>query len=172
MNPIDNQFILQHGNQEDDIQLEDLLSLEKAVSESIQQALKNIMIYSPDLEADLYNNDKMRKNLLNFARGNRYAKIQILCDDRSETSQKGHAFIQLAQQIPSSLLIRETPEDYQDMDCAFILIDRDQFIFKDNYLRYEAIDSTCSLRSKKLKETFDMIWQQAKQLDETRRFLI
>jgi len=86
------------GNVESDIQLSSAKEISDAVIQATENTLRTIKIFTPDLEAEIYNNDEFRKQLLTFTQGNRHAQIQILVDDISNALQSGHKLIGLAQQ--------------------------------------------------------------------------
>ena len=160
------------GNTENDIQLSSAKEISAAVIQATENTLRTIKIFTPDLEAEIYNNDKLRKQLLSFTQGNRHAQIQILVDDISTALQSGHKLIGLAQQLSSIVTIKDTPGDYQGTHVAFILFDQAGFIFKPENISHNAISSNCKNRSSKLHEFFNLIWDQAEQNGHTRRLSI
>jgi len=157
------------GNTESDIQLSSAKEISAAVIQATEITLRTIKIFSPDLEAEIYNNDEFRKKLLAFTQGNRHAKIQILVDDISSALQSGHKLIGLAQQLSSIITIKDTPIDFQGTNISFILFDQSEFIFKPNKNLQTAIFSRCKNRSNKLHEFFMLVWDQAEQNSHTRR---
>ena len=160
------------GNTEHDIHFDNSEGVSNAICQIADSALRTIKIFTPNLEKDLYDNECFREVLLKFARGNRQAQIQILATDTTTAIHHGHRLIPLAQQIPSSMEIRNTPEDYQDTSISFILIDQSSFIFKPDHASKDAIQSECKHRANKLQEFFTPAWEQAEQDPHTRRFSI
>jgi len=160
------------GNIENDIYLNSAEEISAAIIHATENTLRTIKIFTPDLEAEIYNNDELRKQLLTFTQGNRHAKIEILVDDISTALQSGHKLIGLAQQISSIVTIKDTPADYQGTHISFILFDQAGFIFKPNSTSHSAISSICKNRSNKLHEFFTSAWDQAEQNNHTRRLSI
>lgn len=160
------------GNIENDIRLSSVKEISAAVIQTTENTLKSIKIFTPDLEAEIYNNDDIRKNLLAFAQGNQHAQIQILVDDISSALQNGHKLIGLAQQLSSIVTIKDTPADFQGTNISFILFDQADFIFKPDKTSQTAIFSRCKNRSNKLHEFFMLAWNQAEQNSHTRRLSI
>ena len=160
------------GNTEDDIRLSSAQAISEAVIKETENTLRTIKIFTPDLEAEIYNNDKLRKQLLSFTQGNRHAQIQILIDDISTALQSGHKLIGLAQQLSSIVTIKDTPGDYQGTHVAFILFDQAGFIFKPDNTSHTATSSSCKNRSNKLNEFFTSAWDQAEQNINTKRLSI
>jgi len=155
------------GNYEKDIQLNSRQEISESVFQATENTLRTIKIFTPDLEAELYNNDEFRKLLLTFTRGNRHAQIQILVDDISNALQNGHKLIGLAQQLSSIVTIKDTPIDYQGTHISFILFDQADFIFKPDSSSHIAISSSCKNRSNKLHEFFSSAWDHAEKNPNT-----
>ncbi|RDH86143.1 MAG: hypothetical protein DIZ80_01350 [endosymbiont of Galathealinum brachiosum] len=160
------------GNYENNIQLSSALAISEAVIKATENTLRTIKIFTPDLEAEIYNNDTFRKQLLSFTQGNRHAQIQILVDDISTALQSGHKLIGLAQQLSSIVTIKDTPADYQCVKISFILYDQSTFIFKPDNKSQKAILSNCKNRNNKLHDFFTLAWDQAEQNSHTRRLSI
>ena len=160
------------GNIDNDIQLSSAQEISEAVIQATENTLRTIKIFTPDLEAEIYNNDELRKKLLAFTQGNRHAQIHILVDDISTALQSGHKLIGLAQQLSSIVIIKDTPVDYQGTHISFILFDQAGFIFKPDNTSHSAISSVCKNRSNKLHEFFKSAWEQAEQNNHTRRLSI
>lgn len=158
------------GNTVDDITLDSNNDIRESVTQLSTTALRNIKIFTPDLESPLYNNDDFRKNLLDFARGNRHAQIEILVTDTDSAIRQGHRLIHLAQQMTSALQIRNTPEAYQNENISFLLIDQSAFLFKANYTKQHAITSECNYRTNKLYDFFTLIWEQSTKNPNTQAF--
>jgi hypothetical protein len=161
-----------HGNTENDIHLDNIEDIQETVTQLTSAALKNIKIFTQDLEHNIYNDELIKQNLLKFTRDSRHAKIQILVSDLTESLHYGHRLIQLSQQLTSAMEIRNTPEDYQGTGIAFILIDQSSFVFKPDNSKQEAIYSSCKYRSNKLVDFFTPAWEQAQQNQHTRRLSI
>ena len=160
------------GNSENDIQLDNADDTREAIIQLSSTALRSIKIFTPDFEHDLYDNDELRKALLQFTRGNRHAQIQILVSDLSKAIHYGHRLIRLAQQLTSVMQIKNTPEDYQDTNIGFILIDQTSFIFKADASKQPAVQSECKNRANKLNEFFTPAWEHAQTDPQIRRILI
>ena len=162
----------QQGTPDKDIRLHDTQEVTKAIIKLSESALKSIKIFTPDLEHKLYDNDNFRETLLNFARGNRHANIQILVADISHAVQHGHQLIRLAQKISTAMQIKITPEEYTETNISFILIDQSDFIFKSNSNNVNAIQCNCKNRANKLLEYFTPAWNQAETTPHSQQFHI
>jgi len=160
------------GNIENDIHLNSAEEISAAVINATENTLRTIKIFTPDLEAEIYNNDELRKQLLIFTQGNRHAKIQILVDDISNALHNGHKLIGLAQQLSSIVTIEDTPAEYLSTHISFVLFDQAEFIYKPDNTSHSAISSNCKNRSNKLYEFFTSVWDQAEQNSHTKRLRI
>jgi len=160
------------GSTYEDIQLSSIAEIKQAVIEHTQNTLRTIKMFSPDLESEIYNNNEFRKSLLDFARGNRHAKIEILVNDITTALHEGHHLINLARQIPSIMTIKDTPLDYHSVGVAFIVFDQNVFIFKPIHSQHTAIFADCKSRGNKLVEFFTSLWEYAEINENTKKTYI
>ena len=138
-----------------------------------QLALKTIRIFSPDMEATVYDNEEFTKSLLLLVRGNRHAQIQILTFETSSAINHGHALLRLAHELTSTLEIRIPAEEYQQTSAAFMLIDTKAFVYRANVKDYNGIYSKdCKYRSQKLSEIFTNAWEHAEVDPQSKRLNI
>jgi len=160
------------GNTDNDLRLESNEEVCQAIHDISVTALRSIKIFSPDLEYHLYNDEQFRQNILKFARGNRYAQIQILVADITTAVHHGHQLLRLAQQLTTAMQIRLTPEDYIETGLSFMLVDQSDFIFKPASSNPFAIHSNCKNRINKLLEFFTPAWEQAVLAPQSQQFHI
>ena len=154
---------MRFGNTDDDQFIESLTELNTAIRDNIENTLRTIHIFTPDMERTLYDSEEFSRLLLNFARGNRHANIQILAQDLDNAIEFGHALIRLSQQLTSYIEIR-TPEDNTITQThAFILFDNSGFVFRSDFRKYSGLtNSKCKHRNERLKEVFELAWFQAR----------
>ncbi len=160
------------GNTDNDTQLENINDTREAILKLAESALRSIQIFTPDMQPELYDTDNFRKMLLDFSRGNRQANIQILAADTTSSLHQGHQLIRLAQQSPSTLQIRNTPEDYQTLNFSFLLIDQSNFVFKRTNSGSTSLLSSCTHRTSRLLEFFTAAWEQSEKDPHTQQFHI
>ncbi|MCW8853328.1 MAG: hypothetical protein OQK72_01395 [Gammaproteobacteria bacterium] len=161
------------GNTEQDIHFTDLNETREAVNQITQQALKTIQIFTPDLEAAIYDNEEFSKNLLAMVRGNRYAQIQILAFETTSANSRGHALLRLAHELTSTIEIKIPAEEYQETSIAFMLVDKKGFVFRPDTKEYDGIyNPDCKYRSQKLSEIFTAAWEHAEPDPQSRRLNI
>lgn len=161
------------GNIEQDSHFSEPDSARHYINQLCKQALKTIRIFTPDLEATLYNHEEFSKNLLAMVRGNRHASIQILAFETTSASNCGHVLLRLAHELTSTIEIRIPAEEYQQTSIAFMLSDKKGFIFRPNAKEYNGIyNPDCQYRSQKLSDIFTAAWEHAEQDPQTRRLNI
>jgi len=161
------------GKIEQDIHFTDLNGIREAINHITQQTLKTIQIFTPDLEATIYDNEEFTKNLLSVVRGNRHAQIQILTFETTSAINRGHALLRLAHELTSSIEIRIPAEEYQQTTITFLLADKKGFVFRSEAKEYNGIyNSDCKYRSQKLSEIFTAAWEHAEPDLQSRRLNI
>lgn len=159
-------------NSDTDALLNSNEEIQKAIIKLSENALKNIKIFTPDLERALYDNDLFRAHLIHFIQGNRHAQVQILATDISLALQQGHQLLRLAQNLTTAIKIKIIPEEYSDINCSFVLVDQTHFIFKRACSQQTAIQADSKIRANKLLEFFDPAWEHGKLALESKQIFI
>ena len=141
-----------------------------ATLQLIQQARRQLMIYTRDLDSNLYGQTEVVQALKQFVLANRQASVQILLQDPSAVQHRGHPLMGLVQRLPSFFLIR-TPLEEEDLQypSAFMVNDDNGYLFRLLSTRYEGHwSSQLSTQSRQLQENFDRIWQRSHPCTEFR----
>lgn len=136
----------------------------------ITEARRQICIYTRDLEHGLYGHNDVVEAFRQFAINSRDGCVQIIVQDTFAARSKPHALIDLAQRLPSSFQLR-TPVEREDQQysSAFLINDRDGYLFRLNAERYQGEWSpNHPARKKQLYEEFDRIWQRCRPCTEFR----
>lgn len=160
---------LRQGNNQDDQILLTLDALQQSLCDCAANAMRNVRICTPDLEADIYDHQPFVDALLSFVRGNRHARIQILVQDSSQAVKHGHRLIRLAQTISSSMEIRKTSADEKFLDDSFLIADMNSFVYRSPGIHAGVFNNNCKHRSQKLLDMFSPVWDMAEPDIETRR---
>ncbi len=134
---------------------------------------RSVRIYTPDLEPLLLDNENLISRLVDLSRGNRHARIQILCQNTSFAVQRGHRLLRLAQTLTSAMQIRVPPVEYAEDSVAFVVGDMNQVFFRTNTSTYQGIyNADCKVRAQKLDDLFTLIWEQSQTDPETQNLHI
>lgn len=161
------------GNYDQDQQLSGPDAVRNAVEEISGQATRSIRILSHDLEPLIYDQQPFLDNLLNMARGNRFASIQILVADSSLAVKRGHGLIRLARKLTSAMQFRILPQDYDSSRNVFLLVDQCGFVYRSDYSSMQGImNAQCEFRSKILADEFDRAWELGQHDPQTQNIYI
>lgn len=160
------------NNAETDIYLSNKEEIREEIINVSSNALKNIKIFTPDLEPTLYDNELFRERLISLIQGNRHAQVHVLVSDISLALQQGHQLLRLAQKLTTAIKIKITPEEYKEINCSFILADETHFVFKRECLRQIAIQANSKNRADKLLAFFDPAWEHAQIALESKQVYI
>ncbi|AYC33111.1 histone acetyltransferase HPA2 [Pseudomonas cavernae] len=89
----------------------------------LQQAQRSLCLYSPDLEAWLYNHSSVQDACTHFLLANPKNRLRILLRDTTRATREGHRLLNLARRLPSNLQIRKLHPDHPSEEVAFLLAD-------------------------------------------------
>jgi len=101
------------------------------------QARMSLKIWSPLLEHGLYDNPEFHDAVARLARRNRHTKVQILIYDSHRMVKNGHAILELARRLSSSISIRIVHQDYRILNHEYLLADQSGIVYR---LDYEVFD--------------------------------
>lgn len=97
-----------------------------------QQATRSIEIISRHLDPGIFDNIDFIDAVKQLSISSKFTKIRILISDSDPMTKNGHRFIELIQQLTSSIEVRKISEEYKSYNEAFCLYDGKGVI----YLRY------------------------------------
>lgn len=126
----------------------------------LAQTRRSIAILSRDLDEPIYGTKEFVQAISNFARSSRYAQIQILVKDTKPLVESGHNLAKLHQRLSSKILLRKLTLEPQNTDMGFLLCDTDALLYKNDEATYKGFANfNAAVEVKRLRETFDYIWQ-------------
>ena len=89
----------------------------------LQQARRQLCLYSSDLEPWLYHHSSIQEACTRFLLANPKNQLRILLRDSSRAVKDGHRLLTLARRLPSSCQIRKLHPDYPNEEITFLLAD-------------------------------------------------
>lgn len=98
------------------VELSHLVMLQQAAIALLAQAKREILIVSPDLEHERFDNDEFIDALSAFARSSRYTTTRLLIANPSLAVSEGHRLVKLARKLSSLIEIRQLHDD--DIDTS------------------------------------------------------
>ncbi|MCZ6828207.1 MAG: GNAT family N-acetyltransferase [Gammaproteobacteria bacterium] len=138
--------------------------------ELVATARRQLRIFSPRLDHDVFDREAMRDAIAALARNSRYCDIRILISDSKPIVKLGHRLLTLAQRLPSSVHIQKLSEHPDLPDDSFVVRDSDGTLYKpldaDREGFYEPHSRTSA---KRFIEQFDELWQRSRPDPELRR---
>lgn len=152
---------------------ERLLDLREVTLELIGGADHELAIYTRDLEAPLYDEPECIDAIKRVALSGRRAQIRVLLQDPMRVQQEGHRLLDLAQRLPSVVLIRRPTHEDLQYPSAFLLNDNGGYLFRTFGDRFEGEGDACyPPRRDELKRYFDAVWERAEAPPELRRLAL
>jgi len=97
-----------------------------------QQATRSIDIISRHLDPGVFDTPDFIDAVKQLSISSKFTKVRILLSDSDPMTKNGHRFIELIQQLTSSIEVRKISEEYKSYNEAFCLYDGKGVI----YLRY------------------------------------
>jgi hypothetical protein len=146
--------------------LEEVRSATNTVAASGQRL---ISIFTPDMEAPLYDQVAFLEIIKRFVLGHSFAKVRVLVRDHSRVSASTNRFIAMARRLTSYLEIRPLAAQYRDITSAYCIADDRAIVYRLRADRWEGIAAFNSppVTRQYLME-FDACWQASTEQLEQR----
>lgn len=140
-----------------------------------KQARRRINIFTQDMDAPLYDNEEFEHHLFKLALRHPSSEIRILVQDSTRAVQRSHRIIRLAHKLTSSIFIRKPVEKYRDVKSAFITVDGVGMIYRIQATQHDynaAVNFMSPMRTGKLDDFFDEVWDNSEQDPQARRIFM
>ncbi len=135
----------------------------------VQQSRRQIAILSKDLDSFIYGSDEFINAISEFVRSSRHAQVQLLVKDTKALVESGHKLARLHQRLPSKIQLRKLIQEPDDTEMAFMLCDTNALLYKNDDSVYKGFANVdAAVEVKRLRDTFDYVWQYGESEPELR----
>ncbi len=145
-----------------------------ALDRIIGNARRELIIASPTLDAALFGRAEVLQSISNYIRRTSVPTVRVLVDDARAIASAAHPLLQLAQRLPSRVLMRRQPRDIPegtplnyvvaDAEGFWVIPERDTFTgFANAHDRVE---------SRRLLEVFNHLFERATEDPDLRRLAL
>ena len=139
----------------------------------IQQAQRNLCLYTDDLEPWLYHHSSVQQACTRFLLNSPRARLRILLRDPTRAVKEGHRLLALSRRLSSNLHIRKLNPDYASDELAFLIAD-DRGLFLrpelDQQSGYTLYNDPARVRQRQAQ--FDQAWDTSITDPDLRSFLL
>jgi hypothetical protein len=139
----------------------------------IQQAQRNLCLYSDDLEPWLYHHSSVQQACTRLLLSSPRARLRILLRDPTRAVKEGHRLLALSRRLSSNLHIRKLNPDYANEELAFLIAD-DRGLFVrpelDQQSGYTLYNDPARVRQRQTQ--FEQAWDTSITDPDLRSFLL
>lgn len=135
-----------------------------------RQVTRQLDMFTPDLEAAIYDTDDFAKAVTRFALSSQHARMRILTLDVERAVKYGHRLIEVSRKLSTYIEIKHAHEDYRSaLDC-YLIADESGILQRTVASRFEGICSMYQpLEVRRLREQYDDMWERSSSTPEFRR---
>ena len=142
--------------------LHDIEAFREASEQILDQAKQEILIFSRDLDAPIYDQLDWLDALKHVLLRQRKVKLRILVMDSNHAVKYGHRLIEMAQRLNSFIEIRVPRFEEETFAGAFLITDERGLIWRPNGSLYQGeFDPGGSRRIRELRALFIELWEKA-----------
>ena len=139
----------------------------------IQQAQRNLCLYTDDLEPWLYHHSSVQQACTRFLLRSPRARLRILLRDPTRAVKEGHRLLTLSRKLSSNLHIRKFNPDYANEALAFLIADDRGLLVRpelDQQAGYALYNDPARVRQRQTQ--FDQAWDTSITDPDLRSFLL
>jgi hypothetical protein len=130
-----------------------------AVAELATRAQRNLCIYTPDLEPQLYDQDSFLEPMKRLVLARRHARLRVLISDPGRVVREGNRFMQMARRLTSYIDLRNVSQEYRSNPCSFIIADDKAIAYRQQASRWDGIVEFNDIAVvRKYLAYFDEVW--------------
>ncbi|MFT7244388.1 MAG: putative GNAT family N-acyltransferase [Candidatus Azotimanducaceae bacterium] len=138
-----------------------------------RQATQSIRILSPMLDHKLFDSTELYEAFSALARRNKYTHIEVLLYDSHRVVKNGHALLEIARRLPSSIAIRIVHPELRSTNYEFVLADGSGVIYRQDYESYEGSANFKDITEcNRLNRQFQRAWESGLQDPNLRQLKI
>lgn len=137
------------------------------------QATQSIQLLSPMMDHKLFDRPELYQAFSALARRNKYTRIEILLYDSHRVVKHGHALLEIARRLPSSIGIRIVHPELRHLNHEYLLADDSGVIYRQDYENYEGYANFRDVTEcNRLKRQFRAAWESGLQDPNLRQLKI
>lgn len=151
------------------ISLDSVEDFRNQVNILVQRTHRQIRIFSPSLDPNIFDNEELRTSLFNFASQHPYAEINILIQNPHLLVQNSHRLLHLYHRLSSRVQMRTLKPHSKTSHIEFVLTDQAGILYKQSLNRYTGYAVYWSpLDATELANDFDSLWNASEPDPELR----
>ncbi|WP_295443517.1 hypothetical protein [uncultured Thiodictyon sp.] len=153
--------------------LTDRGSIRTAGIELAAGARRELLIFSRDLDPDLYDRQDFLAAVKQLALSKPWHPVRILLGEPQRALLGGHRLIELSRRLSSRIAVRRVAEDFRNRADAFLIADGSGYCLRRQADRPEAlVEFQGGGPARRLRAEFEQIWEQSDEDTELRRLYL
>jgi hypothetical protein len=138
-----------------------------------QGARRELLIFSRDLDPDLYDQSPFLAELQRIALATTHQPVRALVREPRVPAMAGHRLVELARQLSSRIAIRRVGDDFRDRLDAFLIVDARGYCLRRLADQPEAVvEYAAPAQARRLRAEYEEIWERSDADIELRRLHI
>ena len=128
---------------------------------------REMVILTRDLSPAMFSDTEFVEHVSELARRSRYSEIRILIQDTKPLVGVRHPLIELAQRLPTKIIVRKCTLEPKNKEQGFIIVDREQLLFlNDERECYGFMNYSAKAESLNLLDDYNYLWQRHSAIEE------
>ncbi len=149
--------------------LTSLDEVREAVIKVAATARRNVCIYTPDLEPQLYDQHGFLEVVKRLVLGRSYARVRVLISEPARTIREGNRFLAMARRLTTYIDLRNVHADLRNNAAAFLIADDHALVYRLQATRWDGMADMGDIAvARKYRSYFDEVWHASEPEPEVR----
>src|SRR5688572_14618386 len=132
-------------------------------------ARRNLTIYTPDLEPQLYDTHAFLEVVKRLVLGRSYARVRVLIAEPMRTIREGNRFLAMGRRLTSYIDLRNVHADYRNCAAAYLIADDRALVYRLQATRWDGMaEMNDTAIARKYLADFDEVWRASEPEPEVR----
>lgn len=154
-------------------QLVDQPSIRDAGVRLAAAARREILIFTHDLDAPLYDQAPFLGEVRRLALAQPHRPVRVLVFEPRRAVSDGHRLVELGRKLGSRIGMRRTAEEFRHRSDAFLVVDATGYCLRRLADRHEAqVDLAAPGPAARLRAEFEQMWELSSEDTELRRLTL
>ncbi len=149
--------------------LTSLEEVREAVVQVASTARRNLSIYTPDLEPQVYDQHAFLEVVKRLVLARGYARVRVLISEPSRTIREGNRFLAMGRRLTTYIDLRNVHVDHRNNAAAFLIADDRALVYRLQASRWDGMaELNDTAIARKYLSYFDDIWRASEPEPEIR----
>lgn len=132
------------------------------IASLIESARREIIIFSPQMDAYFFNGSQATRSLASFAARHRYNRARLLIEDAGQSLRDNDRVVELCRRLSEFIQLRQVGEEHLGLREMFVIVDGVSYLHQLDVTEPECVvEPAGRKRAVELRSRFEHMWERS-----------